>query len=452
MSLLGGEADAPMQETLEGFFKALRANDVKVTPAEAIDAHAAAELAGYTDRALFRDALAATLAKSAAEVDRFESVFDTYFRRSAFDAFEAPEPIPEEAMASDLAQLLLGGDSNAIAQAMEAAAQAANVQSIRLPTQRPRFARRMLEEMGVEALDRLIGELRGQGETQGALADRLAERRKALAAETSDFVQRQHELYAKDAGRRLRDEALAQKQLTAVDDKDMAAMQSLVRRLAKKLADRYSRRRRRARRGALDVRRTLRKSMGYGGIPFDIVWKTQKIDKPKLVVLVDVSKSVAAAAQFLLMFCYSLNEVVDRLDSFAFSGRLVPVGDIMDAEQVDGAIVEVLKRIGFQQSDYGRAFKDFAEGHMDVLDRHTTVIILGDGRNNYGEAHVEVLKAMQERARAIVWLNPEPEAYWGVGDSEMDRYSRFCHVAKSCNTLKGLERIIEDVLRKYLPH
>ena len=103
-------------------------------------------------------------------------------------------------------------------------------------------------------------------------------------------------------------------------------MEALVRRMAKRLATRYARKRHRADKGKLDVRKTIRKSMGYGGVPFDIVWKTETIEKPKIVVICDVSRSVAAAAQFLLLFLYSLNEVVERLDAFAFSDRLVAVG------------------------------------------------------------------------------------------------------------------------------
>ncbi|MDD3837767.1 MAG: VWA domain-containing protein, partial [Phenylobacterium sp.] len=177
-----------------------------------------------------------------------------------------------------------------------------------------------------------------------------------------------------------------------------------------------------------------------------------KIEKPSIVAICDVSKSVAAAAQFLLTFLYSLNEVVDRLDSYAFSGRLVPVDDILNDYGVDGAILEVLKRIGFQQTDYGKALEDFCDNHIDRLDRHTTVIFLGDGRSNFADPRLDLMHTIQQRVRSVIWLNPEPEVYWGQGDSVMNRYERFCHVAKTCNTLADLERIIEDVLRTYVPH
>jgi uncharacterized protein with von Willebrand factor type A (vWA) domain len=161
---------------------------------------------------------------------------------------------------------------------------------------------------------------------------------------------------------------------------------------------------------------------------------------------------VAAAAQFLLTFLYSLNEVVDRLDAFAFSGRMISVNSILDENGVEGAIFKVLSTIGFQQTDYGRSLQDFAEQHLDRLDRHTTVIFLGDGRSNFADPRLDIMHTIQQRSRAVIWLNPEPESYWGQGDSVMHRYERFTHVAKHCNTLAQLERIIEDVLRTYVPH
>jgi uncharacterized protein with von Willebrand factor type A (vWA) domain len=191
--------------------------------------------------------------------------------------------------------------------------------------------------------------------------------------------------------------------------------------------------------------------MAHGGIPFEIIWKARTLHKPKIVVLCDVSRSVAAAARFLLLFLYSLNEVVERLDAFAFSDRLVCVNDLLDDEKVDEAIALILDRIGFRPTDYGRALADFCDSQGDKLDRRTTVIILGDGRSNYADPRLDLVRRIGERSRALIWLNPEPETYWNQGDSKMDAYRRFCHVAKTCNTLGQLERIIEDVLRTYLP-
>jgi uncharacterized protein with von Willebrand factor type A (vWA) domain len=453
-----------VQHQLEQFLRALRAADVRVSPAEAIDAARTITAVGYADRELFKDALCATLAKSHDEVVAFDRTFETFFTR---DEFTLPPPPPEgergdgqpseaeEAAAqSPLAQMLLQGDATAVAQAMEDAAGRAGVAEIRLSTQRSRLTRKLLDEMGLAQIEQIIANARRMPDGAG-LADRLDAARKALAAEAQRYVERQHELFASGSGKALREEMLAKRALNAdggIDPVDLAVMQALVRKMAKRLADRYSRRRHKAHRGHLDVRKTLRRSVAYGGVPFEIAWKIKKVDKPSIVAICDVSKSVAAAAQFLLTFLYSLNDVVDHLDAFAFSGRLIPVNAILDDNGVEGAILKVLQTIGFQQTDYGKALEDFVENHIDKVDRHTTVIFLGDGRSNFADPRLDLMHLIQQRARAVIWLNPEPESYWGQGDSVMYRYERFTHVAKQCNTLGQLERIIEDVLRTYVPH
>jgi len=451
-----------MQHTLEQFFRALRAADVRVSPAEAIDASRAVTVTGFSDRTLFKDALCSTLAKSADEVDRFDSVFETFFARDAISIpppSASPQGEPSEAdmaatESSPLAQAVMQGDSAAVQQSMEEAARRAGVADIRLTTQRSRLTRRLLEEMGLEEIERIIANARRMPGQEG-LADRLDEARRNLFVEAQQYVARQHDLYAAGSARELREERLARKQLNAdggVDPVDYQLMAALVKKMAKRLAAKYSRRRRTALRGHLDVRKTLRRSMAYGGVPFDIQFKVKKVDKPSIVAICDVSKSVAAAAQFLLTFLYSLNEVVDRMDAFAFSGRLISVNDILDDHGVEQAIFKVLQQIGFQQTDYGRALQDFSEQHLDRLDRRTTVIILGDGRSNFADPRLDLMKQIHDRSRAVIWLNPEPESYWAQGDSVMHRYARFCHVAKQCGTLEQLERIIDDVLRSYVPH
>ena len=124
----------------------------------------------------------------------------------------------------------------------------------------------------------------------------------------------------------------------------------------------------------------------------------------------------------------------------------------ISVDPIEAAILKVLQTIGFQQTDYGRSLQDFSEQHLDKLDRRTTVIFLGDGRSNFADPRLDLMREIHDRSRAVIWLNPEPESYWAQGDSVMHRYARFCHVAKQCGTLEQLERIIDDVLRSYVPH
>jgi uncharacterized protein with von Willebrand factor type A (vWA) domain len=180
------------------------------------------------------------------------------------------------------------------------------------------------------------------------------------------------------------------------------------------------------------------------------VWKQEHIDRPRIVAVCDVSRSVASAARFLLLFLYSLYEVIEELHAFAFSDRLIEVSDVLEDEPVEQAIPEILRRIGFRPTDYGRALADLDEEFMDDIDRRTTVIILGDGRSNDTDPRIDLMRRLHDRSKAVIWLNPEPESFWGQGDSEMLRYRQFCHVARTCSTVQHLERVIDDVLKSYI--
>jgi uncharacterized protein with von Willebrand factor type A (vWA) domain len=449
-----------MQAPLENFLRALRSSEVRVSPAEAIDAHRTVAAVGYGDRQLLKDALCVTLAKTQDEVDRFADCFDMFFSRDEFrsdrdgnsGAEDDPAPDPNDLTADQpLAQMLLSGDGGAMAQAMESAANQVGANNIRFFSQRGFFARRILDQMGLRDLERLIADLnRSEEESAAGLGERLEQGRRLLLDEARQYVERQYELYARANGEQLRDEFLSETRLSALEQRDFDRMHRIVRRMARRLASRYSRRLKHAKRGRLDVRRTIRRSLPHDGIPFETIWKQDKIDRPRIVAICDVSRSVAAAARFLLLFLYSLNEVIAELRSFAFSDGLIEVSDILEHRDVEEAIPEVLRLIGYRPTDYGKMLSDYDENFIDDLNRKTTVIILGDGRSNFTDPRVDLMRRLHDRSKAVIWLNPEPETFWGQGDSEMDRYRQFCHVAKTCSTVQDLERIIDDVLKSYI--
>jgi uncharacterized protein with von Willebrand factor type A (vWA) domain len=462
-----------MQRPLENFFRALRAADIRVSPAESIDAHRTVDLVGYHDRLLFKDALCVALAKTPDEVASFEDCFEMFFTREEFsdsgddgeDDDEASRQRPEGAEGDEnfagelanvpLAEMLLDGEGREMAAAMEQSANRVGATEIQYFSQRGYFARRILDDMGLRDLEKLIAQLRRSGEGDGDdggaadLAQRLEQGRRYLLDESRQYVERQYELYARSNGEALREEFLMETRMSNLEHRDFERMHKIVRRMAKKLATRYSRRRRHTKRGQLDVRRTLRRNMPHDGIPFEVLWKQIKIERPKIVVICDVSRSVAAAARFLLLFLYSLNEVIAHLEGYAFSDRLVGVGDILETNDVETAIPEIMAKIGFRSTDYGQALDDYEENFMDDLDRHTTVIILGDGRSNFTDPRIDIMRRLHDRSRAVIWLNPEPETFWGTGDSEMPSYRQFCHVAKTCSTVMHLERVIDDILKSY---
>lgn len=443
-----------MQQPLQNFIRALRAADVRVSPAESIDAAETIAVTGYSDRLLLKNALCTVLAKSPEEVAAFEDCFEMFFAREEFRDRDADsgEPGSSDAEPTDLelADMLLEGDQSALAAAMEQAAEQAGANNIRFFSQRGYFTRRTLDQMGLRDLERMIAGLRRSGDPEdAALAARLEQGRSLLLEQGRQYVERQFELYARSAGEQLREEFLAETRLSAVESRDFARMHRLVRRMAKRLASRYSRKRRHSRRGVLDVRRTLRRNMAHDAIPFETVWKTETIDRPQIVAICDVSRSVAAAARFLLLFLYSLNEVIQDLHSYAFSDRLIDVSDTLETHEVEEAIPRILQDIGFRPTDYGQALDDFVENHLNAVDRRTTIIILGDGRSNDTDPRIDLMRLLSDRAKAVIWLNPEPESFWGQGDSEMLRYRPFCQVAKTCNTVMQLEHIIDDILKSY---
>jgi uncharacterized protein with von Willebrand factor type A (vWA) domain len=443
-----------MDTPLLDFFRAARSAGLRISPAESIDAVQAVQFVGFADRNRLRDTLGLVLAKTQEEKRAFAECFDLFFTREGFRE-EAPPPDsgndPGEAEASGdgqgngggaLARMLLEGDQAALAAEAEQAAAAAGVSNIRIFTQVNLYTRRILERMGLGAVDREIA-----AAPDNARTAKLRQGRDRLREQVKDLVQQNLLLFAQGQNEQFRERMLSRTRMAAIDRRDHDRMRILVRAMARRLATQYGRKRKRDRRGVLDVRRTLRRNMGWDGVPFLTVWKQETIDKPKLVVLCDVSGSVAALAQFLLLFLYSLNEALAGLRAFAFSGALTDVSDLLEQHPIDRAIPAVMDRAGFGSSNYGNALADFEAGYMGLLDSQTTVIILGDGRGNRTDPRVDILARMANRAKQIVWLNPEVRTVWGTGDSDMLRYAHHCRVTAVCNTLDQLDRVISGLLR-----
>jgi len=463
-----------MSEPLLRFLRAARSAGVRISPAESIDAARTVEIVGYADRGTLKDSLALVLAKTEEEKRRFEECFDLYFSRDGFrddydagagtqevhgtprqpDAIAVPPP-PGEGGAgfgggtpSPLAGMLLEGDRAGLAAAMEEAAGAVGLANIVLFTQVNLYARRIMDRMGVQALEDEIAALRRDpsDDASAERARRLQRGKEYLADQVRDLAQQYLLLFAQGESERRRDEVLAQVRLSNLDRRDLERMRVLVRAMARRLATRYGRNRRRRRRGQLDARRTLRRNMGWGGVPFLTVWKQRKIEKPLIMALCDVSGSVARTAEFLLLFLYSLNEAISDIRTFAFSAELVEVSDVLEAQAIEPAIRDIMGRVGLGSSNYGRALEDFDKGFMSAVTNRTTVIILGDGRTNYLDPRTDILRRIAERARRVIWLNPESRYSWGIGDSEMPRYAPYCRIVRPCSTVEQLERVVSDLL------
>src|SRR4051812_1110313 len=452
---------APASEPLRRFLQVARSAGLRVSAAEGIDAARAVELVGFEDRTVLKDTLGLVLAKTPDEKTVYDETFDLFFQRNEFtgkgDEAEnlAPETDPVSgpsngmggAGGESLGSLLASDDNAALATAMEQAARDAGIENIRFFTQKNLYARRILERMGLRALERDLETMRGSGTPEGlGRAQFLEGKVEALRDAIRDFVERNLLMYAKGETEKFREEMLKSARLSNVDRRDLERMRVLVRQMAKKLAARYAKTRRRRLRGQLDTRRTLRRNMGWGGIPFITVWKQKRIEKPRVMVLCDVSGSVAAMSQFLLMFLYALNEALSDIRSFAFAGSLIEVSEILEKQPVDDAITKIMSMIGFGSSNYGNSLADFEDGWMRHVTSKTTVIILGDARGNRTDPRTDVMGRLSLRAKRIIWLNPEYRSAWGTGDSDMYRYAPYCSVLTVCSSLRHLERAIEDIL------
>lgn len=468
---------AAASEPLRRFLQVARGAGLRVSAAEGIDAAQALDLVGYDDRTILKDTLALLLAKTPEEKALYDEAFELYFQRNEFAAPEGASPGEADDAESggdeaaegprgdgqegegqggegsggqggrSLGQLLLRDDRAALATAMEQAAREAGLENIRFFTQKNLYARRVLERMGLRQLEREMEAMRREGTPEGqGRAQFLEGKVEALRDSVRDFVERALILYARGETEKFREELLKSARLSNLERRDLDRMRVLVRQMAKKMAARYAKPRRRRLRGHLDTRRTIRRNMGWGGIPFITVWKQKRIEKPRVMVLCDVSGSVAAMAQFLLMFMYAVNEALSDIRSFAFAGSLTEVSDILEKHPVEEAITQIMSTIGYGSSNYGNSFADFADGWMKDVTNKTTVIILGDARGNRTDPRTEIVRELSDRCKRIIWLNPEYRSAWGTGDSDMYRYAPFCNIVTVCNTLRHLERVISDIL------
>lgn len=466
--------ESAASEPLRRFLQVARSAGLRVSAAEGIDAARAVDLIGFGNRTLLKDTLGLLLAKTPDEKAVYDETFDLYFKRDDL-ALRSEEEQPQDqqqhqnspspntptgtggpneqpmeqegGLGPTLSQLLEKNDTAALATKMEVAAREAGLQEIRYFTQKNRYVRQILERMGLRDVEREIIDLReGEGAGGAERAQMLDERLEQLWDRTRDFVERALLLYARGEQEQFREKMLRQARLMNLDPRDLVRMRVLVRQIAKRLATRYSRKRRRKQRGQLDVRRTMRRNMGWGGIPFVTEWKTKAIDKPRIMVLCDVSESVAWVSEFLLMFIYALTEVLSDVRAYAYTGFLVEVSDILEKNSIEDAVKRIMDTVGFGSSNYGTCFEDFEEGWMEDVTNKTTIIILGDARGNGNDPRTDILGRMAQRAKRIVWLNPEFRSSWGTGDSDMYRYLPYCNFVRVCASLNDLERVITDLL------
>lgn len=491
-----------MQANLVNFIQVLRANEIRVSPAETLDAMDVAAKLGYADRTLLRDGLSMTLAKTPEEELIFLKCFDRFFQQDLADFTTSPDAEQESAgsdtssdpvdgdvnsdgegtetdsrdsdgtagedeagdansaqsaleaaaqdsqalqalLDSQLMQDLMNNNRNALTLAMNQAGERVGLAQIEMFTQRGQFTRRILDEMGEEQLRNAIIDLERDENPALPIVQGF---RDVLRERVRDYVEREYLLQAEGRSQQFMDDILAKTRLNNIEHVYLHKVQALIRKMAKKLASRHARKRRPVKRGQLNMGKTLRKGIPNDGLMFNTYWRRTKKEKPQILAVCDVSGSVAAYSKFLLLFLYSLQDVLPKVRSFAFSSHLGEVSEYFEDYPVEKAIELINWKFG-GATDYGNSFMDFARLAMDDINSNTTVIILGDARNNNGDAKLEIMQSIYQRSRQVIWLNPESRRSWGTGDSEMLRYLSACHFSAECNNLKQLERIVDQLLK-----
>ncbi|MBN1966998.1 MAG: VWA domain-containing protein [Anaerolineae bacterium] len=456
------------------FIAALRASGVRVSVAESQDAWRAIAAAGITDRDTFRLSLRSTLVKDFQSLDKFEDLFPQYFGTGAPPLIDPQAELSQEQqemlqqamqqMAMDLQQLLewlLSGRGPSQEELDQLAEQAGmdDMNPARSSYQARRqaqfYARRMQQLLNWEQLRELLEQLwealAEAGMDPGTiqqLQERVAENMDALQDQLGEYAGRRVlDNVAEDAQQRRPLNDLMERPFQSLNNHEMDQLREQVRRLAARLRSRAALRQKRGKQGKLDAKSTIRANLRYGSVPFEIRLKQRRL-KPKLVVILDISTSMRPVAEFFLRLLYELQDQVQKTRSFAFIDHLEDVTGDLSALGIDEAVQVILGKLppGYYSTDLGYSLRQFEEHHLDAVDGRTTVIVVGDGRNNYNDPNLETLTTLSRRARKLIWMTPEFSAQWGTGDSDMLLYEPLCHEIFMVRNLAQLAEAIDHML------
>src|SRR5437764_3956584 len=475
---------------MAGFIQELRAAGLPVSLTENLDAMEAVTHIPIEDREAFKYALAATLVKNNTHWRAFETVFEVYFslRGKEYgiggddgvdmsDVDELDELLDrmressegmqgsgggDQMTAEELAELLYrslmeGNDALMRAVARQAVRRYAGMEPGR-PVGGTYYLYRTLRNLDLDAvLERLMNQTREQVPNMSSLEERLErdeyeirvdQLRKEIEAEIRRrlVADRGVEAMAKTLRKPLPEDI----DFMHASREEMFTLRRAIYPLTRKLAVRLARKRRHGRKGPLDFRNTVRHSLSYGGVPAEPKFKYPRPSKPEIFVIADISGSVAAFARFTLHLVYAIGAQFSKVRAFVFIDGIDEATRYFDGvEDIAGAVHRVNTEADVVwvdgHSDYGHAFETLWERWGKEISTKTSVILLGDARNNYHAPQSWVVQEMRKRARHVYWLNPDPHSYWDTGDSIVSEYGTHCDGVYECRNLKQLERVV-DVL------
>jgi uncharacterized protein len=454
-----------MDNRIVHFIGALRASGVRVSLAESEDAMHAIDQLGVEDRELFRLSLKATLIKEAHDGPTYDRLFPLFFGSNQPPMMNGTGDLSnsdQQSLRDALQQLLnelraelmrrLAEGRPLTPEELEQLGQNAGLQNANQRYQQPWITRRMLQQLGLndlaEAIDELMELLAALGmdaQSRQELRNSMEANGDAIEQQVKDYVGQQiAENMAKEYEKREPIDDLMHRPFASLTEQEADELRTQVQRLAAQLRSRAALRQKRGKDGTLDPKATLRANLKYGSVPIEMKFKHKQL-KPKLVLIADVSTSMRPVAEFMVRLMYELSDQIARARSFAFINHIHEVSQDFDHGRASEVVQDVLEKIppGYYNTDLGSALADFTHDHFDAVDHRTTVIFLGDGRNNFNDPRLDLIAQIKRRAKRVLWFNPEHPLQWRSGDSDMLQYAPLCDSVHQVSNLAELAAAVD---------
>jgi hypothetical protein len=455
-----------MEERIIEFVRGLRMAGVRISLAESMDALQAIGVLGINNKRVFRESLRTTLIKESADFAVFEELFPLYFGSGGSPMQSALEDLGQgereilkaalAEMSGRLQQLLdwLTGGDGPTKEELEELARRSGASWANSPGEARWVSRRLLRQLGYKHLEDQIGQLLDKLQEMGMSSEAIEKllgiveaNKEALAEQVSQQVGLQIARDRSDRARDFHGSDLMHKPFQSLTEAEAEQLRKESRRLVAQLRSRAALRRKRGKNGKFDSKGTIRANLRYGGVPFEIKYKKKKL-KPSLVLICDVSTSMRPVAEFMLRIIYELQDQVAKARSFAFNSDMDEISVTLSGNRPSDAVAEVLYGIppGYYATDLGHSLDSFFKKWSDAVSNRTSVIILGDGRNNYNSPRIDLMKHLQKRAKRLLWFNPEHRRQWGTGDSDMLEYEPLCDSVYQVRNLAQLSSAVDELL------
>lgn len=456
-----------MESRILQLISALRASGVRVSLAESAEAFTAVDLMGIQDREHFRLSLRATLIKDVRDLPVFDKLFPLFFgsgQPPMMGGDPSDDLTPEEAqmladalrlMAENLRQRmerLMNGEQLSKSE-LEALAQLVGLNNTEDLRHQNWMAQRMLRALAFPEVREALKELMEQLAEMGMSGQRIQEIRERIQQNMHGLEQQINQFAGERIAENLSDkphaesvDGLMNRPFHALSDTDKKVLQQEVKRLAAALRTRIALRQKRAKGGQLDPKATIRANLKYHGVPMELRHR-DRTRKPRIVVICDISTSMRFCSELMLSFLFALQGQVRKTHAFAFIDHLEYISGEFNGSNADEAIASVLWHMpsGHYNTDLGWSLNDFQNEYMDTLNGQTTLILVGDGRNNYNDPRLDIFSTMSRRAVRTIWLNPEPPYMWH-GDSDMHKYAPLCSNVLKVSNLNELAAAVDELL------